>query len=74
MWLYVDHVLYSKTPLTFGDAQVSDNDRISVSRPRPIDWNLQLSRTRWTDRGEYLCVVNSSPPLTMSVYLNVEGW
>ena len=60
--------------LTIGLITYTSDKRFVSSNPaRGQDWFLKIHYTRKQDAGSYLCQVSTSPPITRTVYLHVNG-
>ncbi|KAK3098502.1 hypothetical protein FSP39_020115 [Pinctada imbricata] len=59
------------TLLTFDIQRIIDDDRIGVDRPYTKDWNLIIHDVRYSDKGRYICQINTKPVQTKSVELIV---
>ncbi|KAJ8304910.1 hypothetical protein KUTeg_018493, partial [Tegillarca granosa] len=59
------------TLFTFDVKRIIDDDRISVERPVVKDWNLLIRKVTYSDRGKYVCQINTKPIKTKAVILNV---
>ncbi|ESN95620.1 hypothetical protein HELRODRAFT_86450, partial [Helobdella robusta] len=59
-------------PLTLEDRRIVDDNRFSVIRQDPKDWNLQITAVKESDAGIYFCTVNVSPIRKKIVYLFVK--
>lgn len=61
------------TLLTLDDRRIIDDPRISIERPYTKDWNLHIRKTAYSDRGQYVCQINTNPVKTKTVMLIVLG-
>lgn len=50
-----------QTVLALQDRVVTHNARISVSHENYVTWRLRIKQLRETDKGCYMCQINSSP-------------
>lgn len=50
-----------QTVLALQDRVVTHNARISVSHENYLTWRLRIKQLRETDKGCYMCQINSSP-------------
>ena len=68
-WVRVD----TQTILTIYNSVITRNPRISLKRPAPNEWILQLQRVQPSDRGWYMCQINTDPMRQRSGYFEVVG-
>lgn len=68
-WLRVD----TQTILTIQSHVVTKNHRIVVTHSDHRTWYLHIKETRETDRGWYMCQVNTEPMKNQVAYLEVVG-
>ncbi|KAL1465492.1 hypothetical protein WDU94_005059, partial [Cyamophila willieti] len=66
-WLRVD----TQTILTIQNHVVTKNHRIVVTHSDHRTWYLHIKETRETDRGWYMCQVNTEPMKNQVAYLEV---
>lgn len=52
---------------------ISRNYRIRVRHSDNTTWFLQLENVNLTDRGNYMCQINTVPPISKQGYLEVVG-
>lgn len=50
-----------QTVLALQDRVVTNNARITVSHENHMTWRLRIKQLRESDRGCYMCQINSSP-------------
>ncbi|XP_060607228.1 opioid-binding protein/cell adhesion molecule homolog [Ruditapes philippinarum] len=62
----------SRLLLTHMDRRIIDDTRYSVERPFSSDWNLRIQNVRSSDRGNYICQVNTNPVISTIVILDVK--
>ncbi|GFO25900.1 cell adhesion molecule 2 [Plakobranchus ocellatus] len=60
------------TLLTHKDRRIIDDERISIERPYPYDWNLHIRDVRYSDQGEYNCQINTHPVKIKTINLIVQ--
>lgn len=68
-WVRVD----TQTILTIHNNVITRNPRISLSRPSSNQWFLHIQRAQESDRGWYMCQINTDPMVHRSGYLEVVG-
>jgi len=68
-WLRVD----TQTILTIATHVITKNHRIGVSNSDHRTWYLQIRDVRETDRGWYMCQINTDPMKSQVGYLEVVG-
>ncbi|XP_071749455.1 neurotrimin isoform X2 [Lepeophtheirus salmonis] len=66
-WVRVD----TQTILTIHNNVITRNPRISLSRPTSNQWFLHIQRVQPTDRGWYMCQINTDPMIHRSGYVEV---
>ncbi|XP_015113468.1 protein amalgam [Diachasma alloeum] len=66
-WLRVD----TQTILTIASHVITKNHRISVTHSGHRTWSLHIRDTRETDRGWYMCQVNTDPMSSNTGFLEV---
>jgi hypothetical protein len=66
-WVRVD----TQTILTIHNNVITRNPRISLSRPGENLWFLHINNVQETDRGWYMCQINTDPMVHRSGYLEV---
>lgn len=66
-WVRVD----TQTILTIHNNVITRNPRISLSRPGENLWYLHINNVQETDRGWYMCQINTDPMVHKSGYLEV---
>jgi len=66
-WVRVD----TQTILTIHNNVITRNPRISLSRPGENKWYLHMNSVQETDRGWYMCQINTDPMVHRSGYLEV---
>merc|ERR1719300_594641 len=66
-WVRVD----TQTILTIHDNVITRNPRISLSRPGENKWYLHMNSVQESDRGWYMCQINTDPMVHRSGYLEV---
>ncbi|XP_023345178.1 lachesin [Eurytemora carolleeae] len=66
-WVRVD----TQTILTIHNNVISRNPRISLSRPGENKWDLHINSVQESDRGWYMCQINTDPMVHRSGYLEV---
>jgi hypothetical protein len=68
-WLRVD----TQTILTIATHVITKNHRIGVSHSDHRTWYLQIRDVRESDRGWYMCQINTDPMKSQVGYLEVVG-
>ena len=68
-WVSVD----SQTILSIHNSVITRNPRISLSRPSSNQWFLTIQRVQPSDRGWFMCQINTDPMVYRSGFLEVEG-
>ncbi|XP_055387189.1 opioid-binding protein/cell adhesion molecule homolog, partial [Condylostylus longicornis] len=66
-WLRVD----TQTILTIQNHVITKNHRISISQTEHRIWQLRIRDVRDTDRGWYMCQINTDPMKSQVGYLDV---
>ncbi|XP_059052787.1 lachesin-like [Achroia grisella] len=66
-WLRVD----TQTILTIGPHVITKNHRVGVSHGDPQAWALILRDVRFSDRGYYMCQINTDPMITQTHHVQV---
>lgn len=68
-WLRVD----TQTILTIHSHVITKNHRISVAHTDEVSWFLKIRDVKETDRGFYMCQINTDPMKSQVGYLDVVG-
>jgi hypothetical protein len=68
-WLRVD----TQTILTIATHVITKNHRIAVSHSDHRTWFLHIREVRESDRGWYMCQINTDPMKSQIGYLEVVG-
>lgn len=68
-WLRVD----TQTILTIQTHVITKNHRIGVKHSEHRTWHLQIRDVRESDRGWYMCQINTDPMKSQVGYLDVVG-
>lgn len=68
-WLRVD----TQTILTIQSHVITKNHRIGISYTEKRIWQLRIKDVKETDRGWYMCQINSDPMKSQVGYLEVVG-
>ena len=68
-WVRVD----TQTILTIHNSIITRNQRVSLSHREHKEWKLHISNSQETDRGWYMCQVNTDPMRSRRGYLEVQG-
>ena len=68
-WVQVD----TQTILTIHQQVITRNPRISLARDDHKSWHLQIKDLQESDRGWYMCQVNTDPMKHIQGYLDVVG-
>ncbi|XP_012136049.2 neurotrimin [Megachile rotundata] len=66
-WLRVD----TQTILTIANHVITKNNRIGVTHTERITWHLHIREVRESDRGAYMCQINTDPMKSQTGYLEV---
>lgn len=68
-WLQVD----TQTILTIHGNVITKNHRIKVTQTDQRTWHLHIREVRETDRGWYMCQLNTDPMKSQQGFLEVVG-
>ena len=68
-WIFVE----TQTILTIHHTIITKNPRFTLARNDHKHWYLQISDVRPSDRGMYMCQVNSDPMMSQVGFLDVQG-
>lgn len=68
-WLRVD----TQTILTIASHVITKNHRIAVSHSDHRTWFLHIREVKESDRGWYMCQINTDPMKSQTGYLEVVG-
>ena len=68
-WLRVD----TQTILTIHNHVVTKNHRIGVTHSELKTWYLHIREVRESDKGWYMCQINTDPMKSQICYLDVVG-
>lgn len=68
-WLRVD----TQTILTIANHVITKNHRIGVTHSEHKTWLLHIRDVRESDRGNYMCQINTDPMKSQIGYLEVVG-
>ena len=68
-WLRVD----TQTILTIANHVITKNHRIGVSQSDQRTWKVHIKDVRETDRGWYMCQINTDPMKSQQGYLDIVG-
>ena len=68
-WIFVE----TQTILTIHHTIITKNPRFSLARHDHKHWYLQISDVKPSDRGLYMCQVNSDPMMSQTGFLDVQG-
>lgn len=63
----------TQTLLSIEDTMISRNYRLRVSNSDANTWFLHIDQAKLSDRGYYMCQVNTVPMLSRQGYLEVVG-
>ncbi|XP_063874177.1 protein amalgam-like isoform X2 [Scylla paramamosain] len=66
-WIRAD----TQTLLSISNTMISRNYRIKVYHSDNSTWFLHLENVSLTDRGDYMCQINTVPPISKQGYLEV---
>lgn len=67
-WIFVE----TQTILTIHHTIITKNPRFSLARNDHKHWYLRISDVRPSDRGMYMCQVNSDPMMSQVGYLDIQ--
>jgi hypothetical protein len=59
--------------ITFGSSIYISDSRYSLEFKEPNDWQLHIQYVNERDEGQFECQINTSPPLILTVHLEVIG-
>lgn len=68
-WLRIE----TQTILTIHNHVITKNRRIGVTHSDPRTWNLHIRDVQESDRGWYMCQINTDPMKSQAGFLNVVG-
>lgn len=68
-WLRVD----TQTILTIQNHVITKNHRVGITFSEHKTWQLKLKEIRESDRGYYMCQINTDPMKSQMGYLDVVG-
>jgi len=68
-WVRVD----TQTILTIHTHVITRSHRIGLSHTDSWTWNLHIRNVKETDRGFYMCQINTDPMMSQNGYLQVVG-
>jgi neurotrimin len=68
-WVRID----TQTILTIHNNIITRNQRVSLSHHDEEIWRLHLERAQESDRGWYMCQVNTDPMTSQKGFLEVVG-
>lgn len=63
----------TQTILTIHGSVITKNHRIKVTQTDQRTWQLHIRDVRETDRGYYMCQLNTDPMKSQQGYLEVVG-
>jgi hypothetical protein len=63
----------SQTILTIQNHVITKNHRISITNTEKKIWQLKIREVKTSDRGWYMCQINTDPMKSQMGYLNVVG-
>lgn len=64
----------TQTILTIANHVITKNQRIGVTHTERKTWHLHIRDVIESDRGAYMCQINTDPMKSQTGYLNVVGW
>ncbi|CAL4140402.1 unnamed protein product, partial [Meganyctiphanes norvegica] len=67
-WIFVE----TQTVLTIHHTIMTRNPRFSLARNDHKHWYLKISDVKPTDRGSYMCQVNTDPMMSQTGFLDVQ--
>ncbi|XP_042239280.1 lachesin-like isoform X2 [Homarus americanus] len=67
-WIFVE----TQTILTIHHTIITKNPRFTLARNDHKHWYLKISDVRPSDRGKYMCQVNSDPMMSQTGFLDVQ--
>lgn len=68
-WLRVD----TQTILTIQNHVITKNHRVAITYSEKKTWQLKIKDIRESDRGFYMCQINTDPMKSQMGYLDVVG-
>ncbi|GFQ70617.1 ig domain-containing protein [Trichonephila clavata] len=68
-WIHTD----KHTLLTLHERVITRNTRYSISHNSFRTWWLTIKDVDESDKGEFMCQINTSPMMSQSGYLDVVG-
>lgn len=68
-WLRVD----TQTILTIQNHVITKNHRISIANTEKKIWELKVRDVHESDKGWYMCQINTDPMKSQLGYLNIVG-
>lgn len=68
-WLRVD----TQTILTIQHHVITKNHRVAIAMSEKNTWQLKIKDIRESDRGFYMCQINTDPMKSQMGYLDVVG-
>lgn len=68
-WLRVD----TQTILTIQSHVITKNTRVNIAHTEHKTWQLKIKDIRESDRGWYMCQINTDPMKSQVGYLDVVG-
>lgn len=68
-WLRVD----TQTILTIQNHVITKNHRIGITHTEKRIWQLRIRDVKESDRGWYMCQINTDPMKSQTGYLDVVG-
>lgn len=63
----------TQTILTIQNHVITKNHRIAVSNSDQQVWKLHIKDVRISDRGWYMCQINTDPMKSQTAYIEVVG-
>lgn len=64
----------TQTILTIANHVITKNHRIGVTHTERKTWHLHIRDVSESDRGAYMCQINTDPMKSQTGYLDVVGW
>lgn len=68
-WLRVD----TQTILTIDTLIITKSERVAVTHTEQRIWQLRIKDIKESDKGWYMCQINTDPMKSQMGYLNVVG-
>lgn len=63
----------TQTILTIQSHVITKNTRVNIAHTEHKTWQLKIKDIRESDRGYYMCQINTDPMKSQNGYLDVVG-